>query len=210
MATFHPLRTFRFRPIADIGSVAQVAAMLVSILMGAALAIGAAGTVSCPRQPEPTPLTSTAFQVPSSGEALLFSATPSFQSIRYALRVIRPAGTRVASATLIRLKRRWDCNVHDRAGQWHFRLSAVETDRLFAAVKELERHGDNPSEIVMDGTSVELQRFSSGDKAYQYSSNGPPKEQLSRTVLMVLKQHVPRTELPATDDWRFRMPGTSL
>lgn len=178
--------------------------------MGVALASGATGTGYCPRQPEPDGLTSTAFHVPASGETLLFSATPSFQSVRYALRVIRPAGAQVASATLVRLKRRSDCNVHDRAGQWHFQLSAVETHGLFAAAMKLERHGDNPSEIVTDGTSVELQRFSSGKRAFNYSSNGPPKEQLSRAVLIVLMQHVPRSELPATDDWRFRLPGTSL
>jgi hypothetical protein len=175
-------------------------------LMAVVLATGAT-TRACPVQPEPAALTSAAFRVPSHGETLLFSTAPSFQSIRYALRIVRSSGARTGSAVLIRLMRRFDCNVHDPAGEWKFRLSPEETDALFSAVTALEMR-DESTDVVIHGTWVEFRHYVRGKLAFSYASNGPPKEQLSKVVLDVVAHHVPANELPRSDDWRYQLPGT--
>jgi len=59
----------------------------------------------CPPQPrpEPAPLESAGLYYPVEGDTLLFSAAPSFQSTRYAARVIRRPSSKTAWATLVRL-----------------------------------------------------------------------------------------------------------
>lgn len=212
----HPFRCGRwlppngsFRPIAAISDLRQLARMFASLLMAVALATGRPAS-ACPVQPEPAALTSAAFTIPSRGETLLFSAAPSFQSVRYALRVVRPSASRRAFANLLRLKRRFDCNVHDRVGEWKFELSPDEGDSLFSASAALEDRNNKQPEVVLDGTSVELRHYVDGKLAFVYGSNEPAKEQLSETVLNVLARHVPRKELPASDDWRYKLPGTKI
>ena len=181
--------------------------MVLSSLIALSVAAASPSTGACPTQPEPAALTSAAFTVPSSGETLMFSAAPSFRSVRYALRVFRPSGARVGSALLIRLKRRLDCNVDDRTGEWTFTLSPTETDALFAAAADLERHGDDPNSIVLDGTSIQLSRYTAGKLVFNYSSNGLAKERLSKLVLDTMRQHVRADELPRSADWSYRAPG---
>lgn len=184
--------------------------MPVSLLIGALLAAAHPLPPGCPEQPEPAPLASAAFVIPASGDALLFSAAPSAMSVRYALRVVRPAGARTASALLVRLDRRLDCNVHDRAGEWSFTLARAETDALFAAEAGLERAANDPPEVVLDGTAIEVKRYAAGRPAFTYSSNTSAKERLSAIVLDLLRHHVPSAELPQSDNWRFKLPGTPL
>lgn len=176
----------------------------------AALAASPAPVASCPTQPEPAALASAAFEIPASGDTLLFSAAPSSQSVRYALRVTKSAGAQSASASLRRLKRRSDCNVHDLAGEWQFNLSPKEARALFAAASALELTGGDPADLVLDGTQVELQLHASGTPGFVYASNGLAKEKMSQVVLDTLRRHVPARELPREADWRFRMPGASL
>ena len=184
--------------------------MFLLFVMSIALTAQPSVTGICPRQPEPAALASAAFSIPVSGETLLFSSAPSFQRVRYALRITKPAEAGVASASLVRLSRRSDCNVHERVGEWHFKLSTQETQAIFAAASALETLDGNASDIVLDGTTVELQRYASGQAAFTYSSNGIAKDHLSSLVLEVLKRHVPVGDLPRAADWRYRLPGTSL
>jgi len=172
----------------------------------------AAGTPAkaCPVQPEPAALGSAAFPIPSHGQALLFSAAPSFQSVRYALRVYRRDAAGRGVAVLVRLKRRPDCNVHDRAGEWKFALSLRETRSLFSTAGDLERRSNKDAEIVLDGTSVELRHYVGGKLIFSDDSNGLAKEQLSRTVLNLLARHVPAKELPLSGDWRYKLSGTRI
>ena len=184
--------------------------MLITIIVSMALAAPAPPADDCPAQPEPAALASAGFSVPASGETLLFSAAPSSQSVRYALRVTRVAEQGAASATLVRLKRRFDCNVHDPAGAWTFTLAPEEAEAVFATAAALEQLGDRPSDIVLDGTTIELQRYSSGSARFSYSSNGRAKEQLARVVLDAVRRQVPANELPRSSDWRYRLKGTSF
>jgi hypothetical protein len=161
---------------------------------------------TCPRQPEPALLASAAFAVPPSGETLLFSAKPSFRSVRYALRIVRPSAAGSASGTLIRLSRRFDCNVHDRVGEWTFKLSAVQADAVFRAVPSTEELAEDAKWVTMDGTRVELRRYRAGKPTFSYSSNGPAKENLSKVVLNVVRQHVAANELPSSEDWQYELP----
>ena len=166
---------------------------------------------ACPAQAEPAALSSAAFKIPSRGETLLFSVAPSSLSVRYALRIVRPDGASGSSAQLVRLHRRMDCNVHDRAGQWSFKLSRAETDAIFEKASELQRVAETTApEVVLDGTAVEAKRYSNGEQLFNYESNTGPQEQLSATVLEILKRHVPPRELPRANDWRYRLAGTTL
>ena len=184
--------------------------MTFAIAIGFALA-AATPAGACPVQPEPAALSSAAFKVPSRGETLLFSVAPSSLSVRYALRIVRRDGASSASAQLVRLHRRMDCNVHDRAGEWSFKLSRGEADAIFNAAAELQRIAETaPPEIVLDGTAVQLERYADGKRSFNYNSNAGPKEQLSATVLEIVKRHVPASELPRTNDWRYRLAGTTL
>lgn len=183
--------------------------MLMVALAVASVAADASPT-ACPRQAEPSALTSAAFAVPPIGETLLFSAAPSFQSVRYALRVVRYDDTQDGTAVLIRLKRRWDCNVHDRAGLWSIKLSAGETKTLFAAASAVAERWKGEPSATLDGTSVEVRRFGRGQPTLTYGSNDRSAEHFSNTVLAVLRGHVPEVELPRTSDWRYKLPGTKL
>ena len=160
---------------------------------------------ACPQQPEPPTLSSAGFDVPVEGDTLLFSAAPSNQSIRFAVRVIRRPGSSKAWATLVRLKRRFDCNVLDQMGTWDFELSAKEADALFGAVASLERTPPE-TDVTIDGTQVEFQHHTAGKKVFGYSSNGAAKERLSAAMLEVVRHHVPAPELPASPDWRTTGP----
>lgn len=184
------------------------------MFMVALLAVSTAAHVptgACPRQAEPTALTSAAFAVPSRGETLLFSAAPSFQSVRYALRVFRSNKKKGSSAVLIRLKRRWECNVHDRMGEWTLQLSPEETTALFDAAVALRDNRKIDDEwVVLDGNRVEVRHYNDGKLTSSYDSNGFAKEYLSKTVLGVLRKHVPPTELPVANDWRYKLPGTVI
>ena len=179
---------------------------LIAFALAAATPAGA-----CPAQAEPAALSSAAFKIPSRGETLLFSVAPSSLSVRYALRIVRPNGASGSSAQLVRLHRRMDCNVHDRAGEWSFKLTRAETDSIFKAASDLQRVAEGaPLEVVLDGTAVEVQRYSDGKRSFNYDSNAGPKEQLSATVLEILKRHVPPSELPRSNDWRYRLAGTTF
>jgi hypothetical protein len=74
----------------------------------------------------------------------------------------------------------------------------------------LETLGGDASDIVLDGTTVELQRYASGQAVVTYSSNGLAKDHLSSVVLDVLKRHVPMSDLPRAADWRYTLPGSPL
>jgi len=87
-------------------------------------------------------------------------------------------------------------------------LSPEETDTLFSTAAALEDL-KNDADIMLDGTSVELKHFTAGKLTFSYGSNGRAKEQLSRAVLNVLGHHVPAKELPRSDDWQYKLPGTS-
>ena len=162
---------------------------------------------ACPRQAEPAPLSSAGLSIPSDGDTLLFSAAPSFQNVRFALRVTRRSQAAGASATLVRLKRPPDCNILNLAGVWEFEIDPEETKALFADAAELERSAPD-AEVVLDGTTVEVQHYASGKKVFEFSSNASVKERLSRRVLDVVRAHVRASELPASPDWRVRAART--
>ena len=167
-------------------------------------------SIACPKQPEPAPLTTAAFKVPRSGETLLFSAAPSFRSVRYALRIVRPHGAGPATASLLRLSRRFDCNLHDRAGQWTFSLSQTEADAVFEALPAQKELAEDAQSITTDGTRIELKHYARGKLGLSYASNGPAMTKLSTAVLKALGRHVPATELPRSADWHFKLPGSPL
>ena len=184
--------------------------MPVAIAIAFALA-AATQAAACPAQPEPAVLSSAAFKVPSRGETLLFSAAPSGLSIRYALRIVRADGASSASAQLVRLHLRMDCNAHERAGEWSFKLSRTEADAIFNAASVLQRVAQSsPPEVVLDGTAVQVQRYADGKRTFDYDWNGGAKERLSATMLEMLKRRVPASDLPRTSNWRYRLAGTTL
>ena len=81
---------------------------------------------------------------------------------------------------------------------------------MFAAAAALQQQGKIEAAVVMDGTKVEVQQFAGRKLIFTYNSNGLAKEQLSRTVLGLLKGKIPEAELPRADDWRYKLPGTVL
>jgi hypothetical protein len=173
------------------------------LLKEAGLQSSSAAADPCPPkpQPEPAPLESAYLDYPVEGDTFLFSAAPAFIETRYAARVIRRPGATSAWATLVRLKRRSDCNVLDRTGTWDFELSPAETKALFDAIADFERHP--PEDVVtLDGTQVQLQHHVSGKTVLDLASNDPSKDRLSGLVLQVMSKHVPATDLPSSTDWR--------
>jgi hypothetical protein len=95
-------------------------------------------------------------------------------------------------------------------GEWKFKLSPDESTSLFSTVASLEQVSKNDTDIVLDGTSVALKHYVAGKLTFSYGSNGPAKEQLSRAVLNLLSHHVPAKDLPRSDDWRYKLPGTKI
>lgn len=181
--------------------------MLLALIGSLAVAAAPSTASTCPTQPEPAALTSASFVVPSSADTLLFSAAPSGHSFRYALKITRLPGKAAAAASLLRLKRRLDCNLHDVHGRWSFTLSPKETASAFSAASALQQRGNDPSDIALDGTTIELQRHSSEGAVFTYRSNGAAKEQVSKAMLDILRRHVPASELPRSADWRFGAAG---
>jgi hypothetical protein len=177
--------------------------MWLATLIAGALAANQASVEACPNQPEPAVLASASFGVPTTGEALMFSAAPSFQRSRYAVKITMTDGAPAAWVTLVRLELMFHCNIHERTGEWTFELSSEEAARAFKAVSDLDELDEVPPEIVMDGVTIELQRYSAGQPDFAYSSNGKASEQVSRVILDMLKQHVPSDVLPSSVDWQY-------
>ena len=178
-----------------------------AIILGLGAAAPAPGV--CPKQPKPGALASVGFDISSSGETLLFSASPSFGDVRFAVQLVKQPGLLTAFGSLVRLKRQSACNVDDPARRWRFKLSIGETKALFAAASALEGVDDQRHVIVMDGTNVEVQLHQAGRKRVAYSSNGPASANLSALMLQVLKRQVPEEELPLSPDWDYRLPQAS-
>jgi hypothetical protein len=177
--------------------------MWLATLIAGALAASQTSVEACPIQPEPAVLASASFDVPTTGEALMFSAAPSFQRSRYAVIITTTDGAPAASVTLVRLELMFHCNIHERTGEWTFEVSSEEAARAFKAVADLDDLDEVPPEIVMDGTTIELQRYSAGVPDFAYSSNGKAIEQVSRVIVEMLKQHVPSDVLPSSVDWQY-------
>ena len=152
---------------------------------------------SCPRGPEPSPLDTAAFSFPKDSQTLLFSAAPSFRNERYAVVIVKPHGAAPIWAKFKRYRKRLDCNsLAESDGRLLF-LRPGEADPLFEAADQLIRTNDEP-EVVLDGTMIEVQRFSSGRKILDYRSNGLAARELSALILAIARRQPNGGDLP---DW---------
>ena len=133
--------------------------MLIIALLASAIATHVP-TGACPRQAK---------------RPALSSAAPSFQSVRYASLVLRSNKAQGGSAVLIRSKRRFECDVHDRTSEWKFKLLPEESTALLAAAAGLQQQSKDEAFVVTDGTKVEVKHFVLGKLYFAYGINGLAK-----------------------------------
>jgi hypothetical protein len=163
----------------------------------------AAAAAPCPVGPERPVLASVAFDVPREGSTLLFSTAPAGHNVRYALKMVWAPGEGKATATLIRLRLRPDCNVVEAQGRWDLDLSSKEAEKAFAAASALQRTAAGAADVALDGATVEVQLYENRRPYFAYRANGAAKEEVSRVLLEIARRHVPGRELPGAD-WRYR------
>jgi hypothetical protein len=155
---------------------------------------------SCPRGPEPSPLDTAAFSFPKDSETLLFSAAPSLGSDRYAVEIVKPYGAAPIWTQFKHYRKRLDCNSLAVSDGRSLFLRPGEADRILEAADQLIRTKDEP-EVVLDGTMIEVQRFSSGRRILDHRSNGFAARKLSALILAIARRQPDGGDLPETPDW---------
>jgi len=176
--------------------------VLPALLIAIALATGPPPTRQIHYEEKAPELAAARLRVPQSGEALLFSTAIWGHKYRFAMRATRATGARTCRVTLVRLYRRLDGSIQ-RKDDWSFGLNPVETDTLFNAVVELQGSHADERVVVLDGTTVELRRYSAGKLAYEYSANGPAGMDFASVLLDLVRHHVPQRELPRNSSWNY-------
>jgi len=179
---------------------------LPALLLGGA----AAAQAPCPatRQPMPPAINSIGtLAIPA--DTIAFAATPwEFPGRAWVVRLWRRGAQ--ARLEIVRLRRRFDCNVWDLETRWEAPAALADFTATAEAIAPWmtvppgfpDRR--NPSEITLDGTALELLVGTGGwriDRALNhYGERGAA---LSAIFRRLVERLVPSDELPA-DDWRTR------
>ena len=177
-------------------------------LLAAALAFApglALAAEPCPRQPMPPPLSGAGFgPADRAAETIRFSAAPSLHRKAYAVDISR---RREGGATirLVKLARRYDCNLYNVEKRWSFRLSREEAADFFSRLGRLESAWRPPDEIVVDGTSFQYEHHAAGavrEIRLSNSARGVSGE-ISALILSLVQRSETRGHIPASPEWRL-------
>jgi hypothetical protein len=165
---------------------------------------------------QPLPPAIDAIPPPAPAASLItFAAAPwEYPGRAWVVRVSRRGGAAPGSLEIIRLRRQSDCNRYDVERSWTAAISAAEYDALGKAIAPLaspptgvfsqSEPMKGPSDIVLDGTGLELRlrrdEWEVRRASNHYARAGGEISALFRRLVMM---HVPAAELPE-EDWRTR------
>jgi hypothetical protein len=150
-----------------------------------------------------------------AASVITFAATPwEVPGRAWVVRVSRTGGATPGRLEIILLRRQHDCNRYDVERHWKEAISAADYDALAKAITPLaspptgvfsQHEGmKGPSDIVLDGTGLELRlrrdQWEIRRISNHYAQTGGEISAIFRRLVMA---HVPASELPA-EDWRPR------
>lgn len=170
-----------------------------------------AAPVPCPVRPQPMPPAIEAIgEAPVAARVISFAATPwEVPGHAWVIRISR-RGT-MATLEIVRLLRRSHCNVWDVEQSWQRPMPPAEFRALAEAIGPWARTParfpleDDPAEITVDGTGLELRvRTADGwEVTRTLNHNGRSGPRISALFRDLLRGIVPADERPA-EDWRTR------
>ena len=183
-------------------------------LIAAAIAATATHTQSPPSpaqtcSPQPLPAAIDAIGAPPSSETIEFSATPSFSTQPW---VVRLSHRRELGSTIeiIRLSRQYNCNRYNVEMRWQAPLTDNEYEAVSKVVSQL---GTPPATsfipssrqelemIVMDGTGLQLRlRNSEWEVTRALNQAHPGGTQISSFFRGLVAKYIPVSDIPA-EDW---------
>jgi len=166
--------------------------------------------IPCPTAPQPMPPAIEAIDEPAAASSVIvFSATPwEFPGRAWVVRLSRrgPAAT----LEIVRLRRRFQCNVYDIERRWDAAIGAREYRSVAEAIRPWATLpagfpvNEGSADLALDGTGLELRVRANGWGVTRTLNHyGTTGARLSAIFRSLVSNHVPMAELPA-EDWRTR------
>lgn len=143
----------------------------------------------------------------AASSVIVFAATPT-QGRAWVVRLAR----RGAAATLeiVRLRRRFECNLYDVERRWDTNVGREEYRSVAQAIRPWATPpagfpaNEGSADLALDGTGLELRVSGNGWGVTRTLNHyGRTGARLSAIFRALVSRHVPAAELPA-EDWRTR------